>query len=208
MKFLRRGKFRGKNWFHHFDLRTDIEIISAPLSVTEQWSGLVRIPEPGIYSGRVLPLFRCLRAYPLPGPPADRYGDPKKRYIWEHQLGWQKYRVYRFLSDRQDIVMLLGSKLARVEQWSPNRFIPRLDLPQGVTSLSSRLGLWYDGKAYRFLIFESEEDRGRWLKGEDWFDMPSDVDDYQWKTREEQEEESREPEQQRPNDPVSSLPEK
>ncbi|MDP2895463.1 MAG: hypothetical protein Q8Q12_02755 [bacterium] len=174
-----------EQWLAHLDAYSSMEIFAAPISALQTWSQMTHIPESGVYYGRVVPLFRCLRAYPLVGPRPDPYGDPKPKYILDVQVGWQKRRMSKFLDDRLGIVALLMSRLIKVEERIPSRFIPQLDLPPRVLELASRLGLWYDGKAYRFLLFDSEEDRERWLKGEDWLDMPSDLDDYEWPSEEE-----------------------
>lgn len=183
-----------EHWLARHDDYSSMEIFAAPLSALQMWSQGVFIPESGVYYGRVVPLFRCLRAYPLVGPRPDPYGAPKPRYILDVQLGWQKRRMTKFLDDRFPIVVLLGSRLVKMEERMPARFIPHLDLPGGILELASRLGLWYDGKAYRFLLFDSEEDRDRWLKGEDWLDIPSDLDDYEWPTEEELEKKRKEEE--------------
>lgn len=174
-----------EQWLADLDAYSSMEMFAAPISALQMWSQLVHIPESGVYYGRVVPLFRCLRAYPLVGPRPDPYGDPKPKYILDVQVGWQKRRMSKFLDDRLGIVALLMSRLIKVEERIPGRFIPHLDLPGRILDLASRLGLWYDGKAYRFLLFDSEEDRERWLKGEDWLDMPSDLEDYKWPTEEE-----------------------
>jgi len=195
-------------WFIHYDMEVGIEVMTATPSALGRVLQLVRFPRTWRYYGRVLPLFRCLGAYPLPGPRPDWYGDSKKRYIWEVQLGWQARRMHKFLDDRLAIIMLLGSKLTKAEERAPNRFIPHLDLPRAITSLTSRLGLWYDSKAYRFLLFDSEKDRERWLKGEDWLDMPGDLHDYEWKTSEELKKEAKQLEKQYQGKSITPAEEK
>jgi hypothetical protein len=83
--------------------------------------------------------------------------------------------VQHFLSDRLPIIMLLPADLVSAKQRAPNRFEPDIGL-NGVVGLGTRLGLWFDGKARRFLMLDSAEKRKRWLKGEDWTDNPSDLE--------------------------------
>ncbi len=173
------------HWFIHLD-DTSIEVLTGPMCLHHYVSHLVRFPGGARFYGRVLPLFRCLMPYPFPQRPGDRYDEPKERYLCRYQVDWQDYRMQRFLNDRISIVMLLRSKFVKAEQRAPNRYIPRLDVPERAIRLTSRLGLWFDGKAYRFLLFDSEEHRGRWLKSEDWHDMPGDINDYDWEAEKQQ----------------------
>jgi hypothetical protein len=130
-------------------------------------------------------VFRCLRAYPLVGPSANPYRDnPKKTYVYYVQLGRQARRIQTFLDDRTAVMRLLEAKLDHLVEYEPNRFIPRFDA-RDEFPLASRLGLWFDGKAYRFLLFDRPEDRARWLLGKHWVDTPSDLANYEWPTEEE-----------------------
>ena len=162
-----------------------VGILKAPAEVSETWHNLLTIPSAGKYFGRTHPLLSCLRAYPLVGPVIDRYeGHPRKRYQYMIQVHLQTQRMHRFLSDRLAIIALLKSEFLGVKEGAKNRYEPHISLGW-IADLSSRIGLWFDGNNYRFLVFDSEEDRDRWLKGEDWVDVPSDIDQHDWPTEEE-----------------------
>lgn len=178
-----------ENWFVHVDDGLSLEVVTASGGFVGNRCSMISTAETGKYYGRVLPLLRCLRRYPLPGEWVDRHtGHPKKRYIFHVQLRRQVQAMQALLDDREAIARLLSSRLLGVDERTPGRLVPRFDSNDGF-SLASRLALLLDGEAYRFLVFDSEEDRARWLEGEDWFDMPSDLDDYEWPTEEEWEQE-------------------
>jgi len=137
------------------------------------------------YFGRVWPLFRCLRAYPLMGPQAALdVNDPRKVFIYNVQLNCQTRRMQRLLNNRLAIENLLKAKLLGVVEYEPRRFEPRFDSPEDFR-LASRFAVWFDGKAYRFLLFDTKADRARWLLGEDWVDEPRELEEYAWSTDEE-----------------------
>jgi len=174
-----------KDWFVHVDDGLRLDVVTAPAGMVGQWCAAYSTAETGRYYGRVLPLFRCLRRYPLPGPLVNRdVGHPKKLYIFCVQLRCQVQGMQALLDDREAVAGLLGTQLDGVVEHESNRFEPHF-LLEASLPLVSRLGLWFDGKAYRFLLFDTEQDRDRWLKGEDWVDMPSDLDNYDWPTEEE-----------------------
>ncbi|NQT84962.1 hypothetical protein HQ563_18250 [bacterium] len=190
-----------EGWLVYGSAGAEIEVITGPRCLHD----VVGFPGFKRYSGRVLPLFRCLMPYPFPQNPGERYDEPKERYLCHYQVDWQDYRMQGFLNDRGTIVMLLRSKLVKAEQRVPNRYIPEFDVPERTISLTSRLGLWFDGKAYRFLLFDSEEDRERWLKGGDWLDMPSDIDNYDWESEEELQDQPTLTSQSPPRNPRSLM---
>jgi hypothetical protein len=172
-------------WFVRIAEAYYASVITAPADVVGLWCSGYCTAETGRYYGRVMPLFRCFRRYPLPGPWVSRHdGHPKKRYIFSVQLARQVQAMQAFLDDREAIASLLDAELEAVEQHEPNRFIPRF-APREEFPIAARLGVWFDGEAHRLLLFDSEEDRERWLKGEDWVDVPSDLDDYDWPSEEE-----------------------
>jgi hypothetical protein len=169
-------------------LTGNIAIYTAPLSFLNLVDDLVSTaPSAGKYKGRTYPLLACMRAYPLPelAPFYDYYRlHPKARYQYDVQVKAQTMRMQRFLCDRSATMDLLQSQLVSCDLHSPGRYKPSLRLP-GEKTCHLPLGLWHDEKKYRFLIFDSGEDRDRWLRGEDWFDIPSDIDDRDWPTEEE-----------------------
>jgi len=160
-------------------------LITAPADVVGLWSHVCTTGETGRFYGRVLPLFRCMRRYPLPGPFVHRdVRHPKKVYVFRVQLAREVQAMQAFLDDREAVISILAAQLEGTTEHEPNRFVPRFSFPVE-SRLAARVGLWLDGQAYHFLLFDSEQDRARWLKGEDWVDMPSDLDDYEWPTEEE-----------------------
>jgi len=174
-----------EGWFADFNEASWMDVLTAPAGVVGQWSLGYSTAETGRFYGRVWPLFRCLRRYPLIGPREDwETGHPKKRYVSHVQLQRQVQGMQAFLDDRDTVTSLLAAKLEEVIEYEPHRFVPVFN-SEHAFPLASRLGLWFDGKAYRFLLFDTLEDRARWLLGNDWVDIPSDLDDYDWPTEEE-----------------------
>jgi len=174
-----------EEWFVRMEGRACRGVMTAPASIVGRWCSVVNTDEIGRYYGRVLPLFRCLRRYPLPGPWIPRAeGHPKARYICYVQYRRQVQAMQALLDDREAVAGLLAADLLDVAGGKPDRYEPRFS-PTVDPVLASRLGLWFDGGSYRFLLFDSEHDRRRWLDGEDWTDVPSDIDNYQWPTDEE-----------------------
>jgi len=182
LQFVSGSKKKPENWFAYENWNTDLQVFTGPAQLVSRWLSACRIPESGKYYGRVWPLFQCLRAYPLPGPRVDRHtGHPKRRYVYRVQQRRQVRRMQRFLSDRQAMISLLQADLVGVKEHARNRYEPDIT----VGALSSRLGLWNNNGAYRFLLFDSKEDRHHWLKGRHWVDIPSDLDEHKWPTDEE-----------------------
>jgi hypothetical protein len=103
--------------------------------------------------------------------------EPHERYIFGVQVARQVQAMQAFLDDRDAVYGLLAAQLTGVDKHGDNRFVPRFDV-EAALSIASRLGLWFDGTAYRFLLFDSEKHRERWLKGESWVDIPSDLDQF------------------------------
>lgn len=164
-------------WFVHIDPGLGLRVVTVPRQVAPHFD-VTSTWDIGKYQGRVYPLLRCLRGYPLPGQPVwDGRNDGKDRYTYLVQVGWQVRRMQHFLGNRLGTAMLLQTRLLGVEEHQGNRYKPKLGLEAAI-DLGSQLGLWYDGRYFRFLIFDSSEDRDRWLHGEDWVDMPSDLNDY------------------------------
>jgi hypothetical protein len=162
-----------------------VGMLKAPVEVIGAWYSIITSPSAGEYFGCALPLLRCLRAYPLVGAAVDRYeGHPRERYQYVVQSQMQTQRMHCFLNNRSAIIGLLRSELLGVKQHAENRYEPHIT-SGWIGSLSSRIGLWFDGSNYRFLIFDSKEARDGWFKGEDWVDVPSDIDKHDWPTQEE-----------------------
>jgi len=166
-----------EEWTVHVDDSRRITIVTAPGPEVAINFNFTYAGDRGCYFGRVWPLFRCLRAYPLVEAKGDPYPeDIKEAYVETIRLGCQELRMQTFLDDRASITRLLDAKLLGIVEHKPNRFRPRFDSRKGFP-LASRLGVWFDGTAYRFLLFDSKKERARWLRGRDWHDAPRDWPD-------------------------------
>jgi len=159
-----------EDWFVYADPEHFMEVLTAPIHVAASRFNISSTGDVGKYYGRAIPVCRCLRGYPLPGP-WDGRPYTAAYYAHTRQLRRQAWRTMHFLDDRPTIVMLLHAELRGVKEHAKNRFVPDLGL-ESVIGLGARLGLWYDGDEYRFLLFDSAHERARWLDGEDWVDVP------------------------------------